>query len=165
MVYIHPTAVVAPNVKIGDGTYIGPFCIIGDPAEHRGKWLDHSDWNGDGVIIGENCVITGLVTIDAGTERPTELMPGCFVMKHAHIGHDCIIGPNVTIACGAKIGGHAVIGEGSNIGLNAVIHQRQVIKEGCMIGMGSVITKKTETFPYRKYAGNPARDIGENIKK
>jgi len=158
---IHPTAVIGPNVVIGNNVQIGPGCVIGYPAEHKQFW--GKEWGR--VIIGDNCIITGLVTIDAGTERPTELMPGCFVMKHAHIGHDCIIGPNVTIACGAKIGGHAVIGEGSNIGLNAVIHQRQVIKEGCMIGMGSVITKKTETFPYRKYAGNPARDIGENIKK
>lgn len=29
MNYIHPTAVIGPNVEMGDNNYIGPFCIIG----------------------------------------------------------------------------------------------------------------------------------------
>jgi acyl-[acyl carrier protein]--UDP-N-acetylglucosamine O-acyltransferase len=29
MSYIHPTAIIYPNVKIGKDVYIGAYCIIG----------------------------------------------------------------------------------------------------------------------------------------
>jgi UDP-N-acetylglucosamine acyltransferase len=81
-------------------------------------------------------------------------------MKHAHIGHDCNIQSNVTISCGAKIGGHSIIEQYSNIGLNAVLHQFAHVEEGCMIGASAFF--KGESEPYTKYAGVPARKLGEN---
>jgi UDP-N-acetylglucosamine acyltransferase len=85
------------------------------------------------------------------------------MLKHSHVGHDCVIGNNVTISCGAKVGGHTIVGDGCNIGLNAVIHQKQIIAKGCMIGMGAVVTRKLHTTHATKYAGNPAKEIGKNI--
>jgi UDP-N-acetylglucosamine acyltransferase len=157
--FIHPTAIIGDNVILGDNNYIGAFCIIGDPAEHKKYWGQEKGK----VIIGNNNIITGLVTIDAGTEVPTIIEDGCFIMKHAHIGHDCRIMNNVTISCGAKIGGHSIIGEGSNIGLNAVLHQFSIIKKGCMIGASAFF--KGESEPEMKYAGVPARKLGSNIRK
>ena len=154
--YIHPTAIVGDNVELGDNNYIGPYCIIGDKAEHKKYW----DKPLGKVIIGDNNIITGLVTIDAGTEEPTIIENDCFIMKHAHIGHDCIIQNNVTISCGAKIGGHSIIKEKSNIGLNAVLHQFTTIEKGCMIGASAFIKGLTEE--YLKYAGVPAKKIGIN---
>jgi UDP-N-acetylglucosamine acyltransferase len=156
---IHPTAIIGDNVVLGDNNYIGPHCIIGYPAEYK-KY-----WNGPvgSVIIGNNNVITGLVTIDAGTEEPTIIGNDNWFMKHSHVGHDCIIENNVILSPGVKIGGHAKIGNNTNIGLNATVHQKVIIPEGIMIGMGAVITKKTELIPYHKYVGVPARNIGENI--
>lgn len=156
---IHPTAIIGDNVILGDNNYIGAYCIIGDPAEHKAYW----DKPKVKVIIGNNNIITGLVTIDAGTEQTTYIGDNCFIMKHAHIGHDCTINNNVTISCGAKIGGHSVIGEKSNIGLNAVLHQYSKIKVGCMIGASAFF--KGETEPYTKYAGVPAKLLGKNIIK
>ena len=157
--FIHPTAIIGDNVILGDNNYIGAFCIIGDPAEHKKYWNQEKGK----VIIGNNNIVTGLVTIDAGTEVPTIIEDGCFIMKHAHIGHDCRIMNNVTISCGAKIGGHSIIGEGSNIGLNAVLHQFSVIKKGCMIGASAFF--KGESEVEMKYAGVPARKLGQNIRK
>ena len=157
--FIHPTAIIGENVILGDNNYIGAFCIIGDPAEHKKYWGQEKGK----VIIGNNNIVTGLVTIDAGTEVPTIIEDGCFIMKHAHIGHDCRIMNNVTISCGAKIGGHSIIGEGSNIGLNAVLHQFSIIKRGCMIGASAFF--KGESEPEMKYAGVPAKYLSPNIKK
>jgi UDP-N-acetylglucosamine acyltransferase len=157
--FIHPTAIIGDNVILGDNNYIGAFCIIGDPAEHKKYWGQEKGK----VIIGNNNIVTGLVTIDAGTEVPTIIEDGCFIMKHAHIGHDCRIMNNVTISCGAKIGGHSIIGEGSNIGLNAVLHQFSIIKKGCMIGASAFF--KGESEVEMKYAGVPARKLGSNIRK
>lgn len=157
---IHPTAIIGPGVKMGNGNYIGPYCIIGMPGEHRGKW---DPYPGE-VVIGDNNIFTGHVTIDAGIESVTTIGNNCFMMKHSHIGHDAVIGSDVTVSCGAKIGGHTVIGDSSNIGLNAVIHQRQIINQGVMIGMGSVVTAKLKTDDFQTYAGNPAKHIGANKK-
>jgi UDP-N-acetylglucosamine acyltransferase len=157
--FIHPTAIIGDNVILGDNNYIGAFCIIGDPAEHKKYWGQEKGK----IIIGNNNIVTGLVTIDAGTEVPTIIEDGCFIMKHAHIGHDCRIMNNVTISCGAKIGGHSIIGEGSNIGLNAVLHQFSIIKKGCMIGASAFF--KGESEVEMKYAGVPARKLGSNIRK
>lgn len=154
--FIHPTAIIGDNVVLGDNNYIGAYCIIGDPAEHKKHW----DKQKGKVYIGDNNIITGLVTIDAGTEEPTIIQNGCFIMKHAHIGHDCIIQNNVTISCGAKIGGHSIIKEYSNIGLNAVLHQFTTIEIGCMVGASAFIKGATEEFT--KYAGVPAKNIGIN---
>lgn len=157
--YIHPTAVIGPNVTIEADVYIGPLCVIGMPPEWKGK-----EGEDKGVIISYGTRITGLVTIDSGAEDTTFVGENCYLMKHSHIGHDAMLFPNVTISCGVKVGGHAVVGDGSNIGLNACIHQRAAIPYGCMIGMGTIVTKKTEMKPNRKYAGVPARDIGENVR-
>lgn len=154
--FIHPTAIIGDNVIIGDNNYIGAYCIIGDQAEHKKYWLQPKGK----VIIGNGNIITGLVTIDAGTQDITTIGDNCFIMKHAHIGHDCQIKDNVTISCGAKIGGHSIIKEYSNIGLNAVLHQFTIIEQGCMIGASAFI--KGETKEFSKYAGVPARKIGTN---
>jgi UDP-N-acetylglucosamine acyltransferase len=157
--FIHPTAIIGDNVILGDNNYIGPYCVIGEKAEHKKYW----DQPIGKVIIGNNNVITGLVTIDAGTETDTIIENDCFIMKHAHIGHDCKILSRVTISCGAKIGGHSIIGESSNIGLNAVLHQFSIIRKGCMIGASAFF--KGESEVETKYAGVPARKLGLNIKK
>jgi UDP-N-acetylglucosamine acyltransferase len=157
--YIHPTAIIYKGVTLGDNNYIGAYCIIGAPAEHKKYWGD-SNLGGGEVIIGNNNIITGMATIDAGTEQVTYIGDNCFIMKHAHIGHDCTINNNVTISCGAKIGGHSTIGEHSNIGLNAVLHQFSKIHVGCMIGASAFF--KGESEPFTKYAGVPARKLGSN---
>jgi len=156
---IHPTAIIHPNVILGDNNYIGAYCIIGDPAEHKKYWKGEIGK----VWIGDNNIITGLVTIDAGTEETTMIAHNCFIMKHAHIGHDCRILSNVTISCGAKIGGHSVINQYSNIGLNAVLHQFSIIEMGCMIGASAFFKGQSE--PYTKYAGVPAKIIGKNTPR
>ena len=154
--FIHPTAIIGDNVILGDNNYIGAYCIIGDQAEHKKYWNKELGK----VLIGNNNIITGLVTIDAGTKDITTIGDNCFIMKHAHIGHDCLIYSNVTISCGAKIGGHSIIDKYSNIGLNAVLHQFTIIEQGCMIGASAFIKGLTEEFS--KYAGVPARKIGTN---
>jgi UDP-N-acetylglucosamine acyltransferase len=160
MTYIHPTAIIGENVIIEDDVYIGPYCVIGMPAEWKGK--EHID---TGVTIGKGTRITGMVTIDSGAINRTQIGENCYLMKHSHVGHDAVLCNNVTLSCGAKIGGHTIVGNNCNIGLNAVIHQKQIIAEGCMIGMSAVITKKLITTPNMKYVGNPARLLGDNIRK
>lgn len=160
MTYIHPTAVIGPNVTIGEDVYIGPYCLIGFPAEWKGK--ENED---KGVVICDGARLTGLVTVDSGVEIVTIIGAYTYLMKHSHVGHDAYLAEGVTLSCGAKIGGHAVIGNNTNIGLNAVVHQKVIVPPGCMIGASAFIGKTLEMQPNSKYAGVPARYLGPNVKK
>lgn len=163
MNFIHPTAVIGPNVDLGDNNYIGPLCVIGYPAEHKGWRKGVAKY---GIVrIGNNNHFEGLVTIDAGTTGCTIIGDNNWFLKHSHVGHDAVIGDGVTVSCGAKVGGHCEISNKVNIGLNAVIHQWVKVPTGCMIGASAFVGKKTELKELRKYAGVPARDIGSNEKQ
>lgn len=172
--YIHPTAIIGENVILGENNYIGAYCIIGDPAEHKKYWEYEEQIKDYGtlkiiqkgqikrglVTIGNNNIITGLVTIDAGTSGVTTIGDNCFIMKHSYIAHDCLIYSNVTICSGVKIGGHCIVKQYSNLGMNAALHQFSIIEQGCMIGASAFFKGTSEEFS--KYAGVPAKKIGIN---
>lgn len=156
--YIHPTAVIGPNVTIGAGSYIGPLCVIGYPAEWKGREGEEDQ----GVYIGDNVRLTGLVTVDSGVEGATVIGNGCYLLKSAHVGHDAKLEENVILSCKAIVGGHTVIGRDSNIGLGAILHQKINIPAFTMIGMGGIVTKKSQLESFNIYAGNPVRLINKN---
>jgi len=157
MTFIHPSAVIYPNVTIEEDCYIGEFCVIGSPAEWKGK-----EDKGLGVIISRGTRITKLVTIDSGVDEVTFIGENCYIMAHAHVGHDAYISDNVTLSCGVKIGGHAIIGRFTNIGLNAVIHQKVVVPNRCMIGASAFVGKTLLMKGNCKYAGVPAKYLSSN---
>lgn len=161
MTGISSYALVDPGCLIYDNVFIGPFCSIGLPGEVKTIWEQALAGK---VIIMDQTIITGHVTIDSGTKANTIIGSGCFIMKHVHIGHDAQIGNRVILSPGARIGGQVIINNDVNVGMNAVIHQQVEIPEKCMIGMGSVITVKAaaQMKPGETWAGNPAKKIGMN---
>jgi UDP-N-acetylglucosamine acyltransferase len=156
---IHPTSIIYPNVEIGENVEIGPFCIIGSPSEIKHDY----PLKNLGVIIGDNTIITGHVTIDGGSLTPTIVGSNCFIMKSVHIGHDCIIEDDVVLSAHSVLAGHVKVSQYSNVGIGSLFHQFSLIGGGSMIGMGSVITKKSITPPFSKMVGNPAKNIGDNL--
>lgn len=160
MKFIHETALIGPNVTIEDNVYIGPYCIIGFPPEWKLK--ENNDF---GVLIKKGTKLTGLVTIDSGAERCTIIGENCYLMKHCHVGHDVILGNNITMSPGSKIGGHCNIDNGVNFGMNSTIHQKVTIPEYCMIGANAFVSKKSNLRSGYKYIGVPVRELGPNIKK
>lgn len=173
---IHETAIIGPDVILGNGNYIGPYCIItgkttignynrieafasiGTAPEHR----QHFESDGEGVIIGSRNVIREYVTINAGMDKPTKIHDDVVLLKSSHVGHDSEIHTGVTISCAVLIGGHSILWNGCNIGLGAILHQRSNIGAFAMIGMGTIVTKKTLIEPGNKYVGAPARLLGRN---
>jgi UDP-N-acetylglucosamine acyltransferase len=160
MTNIHSTAVIGKNVTIEEDVYIGPYCVIGMPAEWKGK--EDVD---KGVLIKKGTRITGLVTIDSGVEKVTTIGENCYLMKHSHVGHDAQLKDNITLSCGAKVGGHSIIENNTNIGLNAVIHQKVTVPEGCMIGASAFVGKKSILKSFHKYAGVPVKELGSNERR
>jgi UDP-N-acetylglucosamine acyltransferase len=167
--FIHPTAIVHGNVVLGDNNYIGPYCIIGEPGEHKGHFHEElasrDDWknhNANTVRIGNGNTFTKQVTIDAGTVGDTIVGNENWMLKNAHIGHDAVLHNNITLSCNAVVGGHCAIDDGCNFGLGAVMHQYCYMPKDCMVGMNTTVTKRLVPEECRKYAGSPARDIGPN---
>jgi len=159
---VHPTAVIYPNVIIEDNVSIGAYCIIGAPAESLKYWRKESEYS---VVIKSGTIITGLCTIDAGTEQDTIISNNCFIMKQTHIGHDSFIDHNVIIAPHVSVGGHCIISANCNLGMNSVIHQRVTVPSKSMIGMGAVVTKSSQTWANGVYVGNPAYFLRWNNRK
>lgn len=157
---VHPSAVIYPGVKIEEYAYIGALCIIGAPAES--KTHEESEFS---VIIRKGAKLNGLVTVDSGTHRHTEIKEGAYIMKHCHIGHDAIVHEDTTLSPHVIIGGHAEVKAHSNMGMGSVIHQRCIVPEGCMIGMNGVITKASRLIENGCYVGNPVKWLRYNKRK
>lgn len=156
--FIHPTAIIGPNVELGENVEIAAYAVIGTIAEHKG----HQDQVGK-VIIGDNCVIREFCTVNAGTTEVTTIEKGVWMLRGSHVGHDAYLEEGVTLSCNVLIGGHVHVMKYATLGLGAIVHQRCVIGSYSMVGMGSVVTKKTFIHPGHKVCGNPVnRFLGFN---
>lgn len=78
----HPTAVVHPEATIGEGVFLGPYCVIGARARI-----------GDGCLIGSHAVIESEATIGSRTI----IHPQVFVGFGCEVGEDCEIHPHSTV--------------------------------------------------------------------
>src|ERR1700716_3677364 len=81
---IHPTAIISPNAKIGEGAHVGPSCFIDDSA-----------------TIGPNAMLHSFVTI----YRDAVIGDDFFAHAHAVVRESCRVGHRVTLQNGVIIGG------------------------------------------------------------
>jgi UDP-N-acetylglucosamine acyltransferase len=177
---IHPTAIIGPDVEIGDSNVIGPYAVvygpgsigddnylgpqvaIGTPAEiigsrHGAGWEDgHGGW----FSIGNGTVVREFVAIQVAEGGTTTIGNGCYLMATAHIPHDAVVEDHATLACFSAVGGHCIISEGAFLGLSCVLHQRIAVGAGAMVGMGAVVTRHIP--PFAMAFGNPSRVKGAN---
>jgi UDP-3-O-[3-hydroxymyristoyl] glucosamine N-acyltransferase len=116
----HPTAVVHCDAVIGEGVFLGPYCVIGAGAEI-----------GDGCLIGAHCVVENGAKIGAGSI----LHPQVFIGAACQIGANCEVHPHTSIGSDGfgyavdpdgkprKIAhlGNVIIGDGVEIGSNCAI--------------------------------------------
>lgn len=107
------------------------------------------------VIIGNNVDIGAHTCIDRGTINDTIIEDGAKIDNLVHIGHNCVIGKNVSITPGVVLGGSVVIGDGTFIGMNATIMEHLKIGKNVTIGMGAVVVKDVPDG--ETWFGNPAR--------
>jgi UDP-N-acetylglucosamine acyltransferase len=99
---VHPSAIVEPGAKLGQGVRIGPFCLIGSEVTL-----------GDGVEVKSHAVVTGWTSVGAGTvifphatlgEVPQDLK---YAGEHTRliVGARCRIREGATLHLGTEGGG------------------------------------------------------------
>ncbi|MDE7317144.1 MAG: acyltransferase [Helicobacter sp.] len=99
------------DVKVGDNTFIGPFCIL--------------DGSG-GLAIGSYCSISAGVQIYTHNSVKWAISQGRESYDYAPvvIEDGCYIGPNTIIAQGVRIGTGAVVGACSFVNHNVAAHAK-----------------------------------------
>jgi len=147
------------HTSIGARTVIAPFASLGTPPQsvrYRGGPTR--------LIVGPDCDIREGVTINTGTEDGggvTEVGARCFLLAGSHVGHDCHVGNDVTLANNAVLGGHVTIGDYVALGGHAAVHQFVRIGESAMISGVSGVAG--DVIPFAFAIGQRAVLNGLNI--
>jgi UDP-N-acetylglucosamine acyltransferase len=175
-VIIREFTVIEDDVEIGDNVEIGPSAFIGNGARiadnvrilHAssiGVWPNSFTYNNENTTteIGEGTFIKGQTTICRGTKYSYKTVIGknCYIMNHVHIGHDNIIGDNVTLTNLVNLGGHVEIGEYANLGGVVGVHQFSKIGKHTMIESSAKVQK--DVPPYILAGRDPLRYLGLNV--
>ena len=150
--YVHPSAIVDDDCKIGVGTKIWHFSHIMTNCKI-----------GKNCNIGQNVVVSPEVIIgnNVKIQNNVSLYTGVICDDDVFLGPSCVF-TNVTNPRSAihRRGQYAKthVGRGASIGANATIVCGHDIGEYAFIGAGSVVTKTIP--PYALVVGNPAKQIG-----
>ncbi len=145
MVYVKPTLISCPNIKVGEYTYF-------DGQNFQNHVTHHYDFIGDKLIIGKFCQIgrgvefimnganhqmnsasTYPFYIFKGWKQDPPLKVDLPYKGDTVIGNDVWIGQNVTFLPGVHVG------------------------DGCIIGANAVVA--SDISPYSVVVGNPAKAI------
>ena len=156
---VHSTAIVNwDKINIGKNNVFFPYAVIGFEAQHTYYKTEGK------LTIGNNNVFREFCTVHLPTKRRglTKISNNCLFMTMSHVGHDCIIEDNVTLANNVNIGGNTYIMNNAQFGLNSIIHQDQVVGSYSMIAMGTHVGKKIVLKPGYIYLGSPPKGILKN---
>jgi acetyltransferase EpsM len=108
---VHPTAVIARGVVLGEGTYVGPLALL------------HTD-----AHVGRGCIVNSasVVEHDVRVEDWAHVSPGAVlggearVLEGAQVGSRAVVLPGVTLGAWAMLGAGAVLTRSLPGGVTAV---------------------------------------------
>ena len=138
-VEVGPFAIVEAGARVGDGCtiegsaqirrgavlgqdcFVGAGAIVGGDPQFRG--FDRSI--ASGVRIGSGNILREHVTVHRSIHEggQTVLGSGNYLMAGAHVGHDCILGDENTLANNVLLAGHVEFGSQCFVGGGSVFHQ------------------------------------------
>lgn len=158
-VVLHSHVVIDGDTRIGAGTVVHPFTVLGGPPQHLRYQGEHTR-----LEIGAGCDIREQVSVHRGTVHGggvTRVGKGVLLMAQTHVGHDCVLGDHLILAGGATLAGHVNIGDHAIIGGLAGVHQFVRIGSRAFVGGCAAVTM--DIIPFASAYGNHARLRGLNI--
>jgi UDP-N-acetylglucosamine acyltransferase len=147
---IHPTAIVAPEARLGADVVIGPFCMV-----------DEHVTLGDGVRLHSHAVVTGHTTIGARTQiypfavlgHPPQDLKFRGEVSELLVGSDCTIREGVTMNPGTtggglvtRVGDHCLfltqshVAHDSRIGHHVIFSNNVMLAGHCTVGDYAIIS-------------------------
>ena len=179
-VEIGPFCTIGPNVELDSDTIIKSHVVLDGYTKiksnckiyHHGSiGTPSQDKKYSGgktkLTIGENCIIRENTTINCGTEEEyggnaegTVIKDNVYITCGSRIGHDCLIGNDVTIIS-SGLCGHVKIDDMAVIGGRSSIKQYVHVGKLTMVGTQSLLVK--DTLPYSLVQGSPAYLCGVNL--
>ena len=149
--FVHPTAEVSADSKIGEGTKVWNFAQIREDTK-----------------IGKNCIISKDSYIDAGViiGDNVKIQNGVSLYKGIKVEDDVFLGPHCVFTNDLQPRAftsdwkitNTILRKGCSIGANATIICGNVVGPYAMVGAASVVTQ--DVAPFSLVMGNPARMIG-----
>lgn len=97
---VHPSAVVASGVRLGEGSFVGPLAVIHTDARvgrgciiNSGAVVEHDNVLGDWVHVGPGSTLAGNVHVGTGTQigMGTRVLPGVRVGEWAVVGAGAVV--------------------------------------------------------------------------
>lgn len=123
------SAIVYPNVTLGEGATLGPFVVIGEPPRGRAA-------GGLVTIIGPGAVIRSHAVIYAGNVIGARFQAGHGVL----VREENRIGDDVSIGSHSVVEHHVVLADRVRIHSNAFIPEFSLLDEGAWVGPGVIFT-------------------------
>jgi UDP-N-acetylglucosamine acyltransferase len=151
--------VVSGRTKIGAGTVIFPFAVIGEipqDLKFKGEVTE--------LVIGERNRIREHVTMNCGTEGGggvTRIGDDGLFMAGCHVAHDAQIGNRVILVNSVAIAGHCILEDDVIVGGLSGVHQFVRVGRGAIIGAVSMVTN--DVIPYGLVQGPRGELDGLNL--
>ena len=181
---VHPTAVLAQNVVIGERVVIGPYAVVGENSI-----LGDDTWIGPHVVIGEDslysrifpegkkhirhwggvrigsrCRIAAqcIIARSAYFAEYTEIDDDVFLSFQVTVGHDCRLAPRSDVSTHATLGGRTSLGADCWVGIGATLSNTITVGDKASVMLGSVlidnVSEKAEV------SGNFAISHSKNLR-
>mgnify|MGYP006417793149 FL=1 len=145
---IADTAIIHPNVILGENVVVEDYCIIGLPF----KGMDQEK-----TVIGKDSVIRAGTYIYAGNQIGENFQTG----NKVNIRELNTVGNNVSIGTLSVIEHHIVIHNGARIHSQVFIPEYSVLEEDCWVGPNVVLTNAL--YPKHQSVKNDLK--GAHIKQ
>jgi UDP-N-acetylglucosamine acyltransferase len=131
---LHAMARIVGRVTMGARNTLHSTAVIGGPPQDRKYGGEPTE-----VIIGDDNIFREGVTVHRGTGPGTRTVLGSrnYLMVNSHVGHNCVVGDDVTLVNGSLLAGHVHIASRAIIGGNCAVHQFCRIGKMAMISNAS----------------------------
>ena len=152
-------AVIKKSVRLKNDNVLFEHVVLGGTPQYAG--FDESI--GTYLDVGSGNIFREGITINCGLHEgdSTRIGDRNFLMHAMHIGHDCLIGNDITFGPLTGIGGHVEIFDKAVISGGVMVHQFGKIGRFAMVGGNAKITR--DVLPFMITDGNPASVRGLNL--